>query len=228
MGHPATDLAADERVSSKLSQAWLNTLRSCFNTFPQGNFDDVLATVAALHKAGVDILTGTDVSAPISHLGGLAHGASVHHELQLLVAAGLTTIELLLPLPHAVSDSPTEAVSSLEPALICCWSMVTPSRTSPIRSLSAPYGVAVSDSPSIDTMNPLSAPSTFQWLVVQKAHTCFSGARNICTTCPGRSRPRPPCGVDGVTYREVSRKPRMPMGRLIRKMLRHPNALTQA
>jgi len=64
MGHPATDLAADERVSSKLSQAWLNTLRSCFNTFPQGNFDDVLATVAALHKAGVDILTGTDVSAP--------------------------------------------------------------------------------------------------------------------------------------------------------------------
>ena len=95
MGHPATDLAADERVSSKLSQAWLNTLRSCFNTFPQGNFDDVLATVAALHKAGVDILTGTDVSAPISHLGGLAHGASVHHELQLLVAAGLTTIEAL-------------------------------------------------------------------------------------------------------------------------------------
>src|SRR6266516_5294394 len=45
-------------------------------------------------------------------------------------------------------------------------------------------------------------------------------------TCPGRSRPRPPCGVDGATYREVSRKPRMPMGRLIRKMLRHPNALT--
>jgi len=35
------------------------------------------------------------VSAPISHLGGLAHGASVHHELQLLVAAGLTTIEAL-------------------------------------------------------------------------------------------------------------------------------------
>src|SRR5216683_8333300 len=45
-------------------------------------------------------------------------------------------------------------------------------------------------------------------------------------TCPGRSRPRPACGVDGATYREVSRKPRMPMGRLIRKMLRQPNALT--
>jgi len=95
MGHPATDLAADERVSSKLSQAWLDTLRSSFNTYPQGNFDDVLATVAALHKAGVDILVGTDVSVPLPHLGGLAHGASMHHELQLLVAAGLTPIEAL-------------------------------------------------------------------------------------------------------------------------------------
>jgi imidazolonepropionase-like amidohydrolase len=102
MGHPATGLAADERVSSKLSQVWLNTLRSCFNTFPQGNFDDVLATVAALHKAGVDILTGTDVSVPIPHLGGLAHGASVHHELQLLVAAGLTPVEA----PRAATATP--------------------------------------------------------------------------------------------------------------------------
>ncbi len=96
MGHPATDLAGDERVSSKLSQAWLDTLRSCFNTFPQGNFNDVLATVAALHKAGVDILAGTDVAPlPLPHLGGLAHGASLHHELQLLVMAGLTPIEAL-------------------------------------------------------------------------------------------------------------------------------------
>lgn len=95
MGHAPTQLAADERVSSKLSQPWLTTLRSCFNTFPQGNFDDVLATVAALHKAGVDILAGTDVSVPLSSLGGLAHGASVHHELQLLVAAGLSPIEAL-------------------------------------------------------------------------------------------------------------------------------------
>ncbi len=96
MGHPATELSADERVSSKMSQTWLDTLRSSFNTFPQGNFDDVLATVAALHKAGVDILVGTDVSPlPLPHLGGLAHGASVHHELQLLVEAGLTPIEAL-------------------------------------------------------------------------------------------------------------------------------------
>ncbi len=48
-----------------------------------------------LHKAGVDILAGYDVSEPIPILGGLAHGASLHHELQMLVAAGLNPIEAL-------------------------------------------------------------------------------------------------------------------------------------
>ena len=48
-----------------------------------------------LYKAGVDILVGTDVSQPVLSLGGLAHGASVHHELQLLVEAGFTPIEAL-------------------------------------------------------------------------------------------------------------------------------------
>jgi imidazolonepropionase-like amidohydrolase len=95
MGGTGAALAEDPRVSSKLSPMWRDTLSSSFNTFPQGNFDDVLATVAALHKAGVDILAGTDVSVPLPHLGGLAHGVSVHHELQLLVQAGLTPIEAL-------------------------------------------------------------------------------------------------------------------------------------
>jgi imidazolonepropionase-like amidohydrolase len=43
----------------------------------------------------VDILAGSDVSEPIPILGGLVHGASLHHELQLLVAAGLKPIEAL-------------------------------------------------------------------------------------------------------------------------------------
>ena len=45
--------------------------------------------------AGVDILAGSDVSEPLPILGGLAHGASLHHELQLLVAAGLSPVEAL-------------------------------------------------------------------------------------------------------------------------------------
>lgn len=95
LGQTGEDLAADPRVAGRLAPEWLDTLRSSFNTYPEGNFADVLATVTALHAAGVDLLAGTDVSMPVRSLGGLAHGASVHHEMQLLAAAGLTPIEAL-------------------------------------------------------------------------------------------------------------------------------------
>jgi imidazolonepropionase-like amidohydrolase len=65
------------------------------NVYPQGNLDYVFTNVKSLYDACVDILAGSDVSEPISGLGGLAHGASLHHELQLLVAAGLTPAEAL-------------------------------------------------------------------------------------------------------------------------------------
>ena len=43
----------------------------------------------------IDILVGTDVSLPLPFLGGQAHGASVHRELQYLVRAGLKPVEAL-------------------------------------------------------------------------------------------------------------------------------------
>ena len=95
IGHTAAVLAADERVRSRLDKKWLDALSSCMKTYPQGNLGDVFANVFDLHKAGVDILAGTDVSEPLPQFGGLAHGASLHHELQLLVMAGLTPIEAL-------------------------------------------------------------------------------------------------------------------------------------
>ena len=95
MGGTGAAFATDPRVSSKLSPQWLRVLSSSFNTYPQGSFGDVLATVAALHAAGVDLLAGTDVSMPVPSLGGLAHGVSVHHELALFVAAGLTPVQAL-------------------------------------------------------------------------------------------------------------------------------------
>jgi imidazolonepropionase-like amidohydrolase len=95
MGHAPSAFVSDARVSSKLSPDWMSTLSSSFNAFLEGNFPCVLATVAALHKAGVDILVGTDASVPQPHLGGLAHGVSVHHEMQMLVGAGLTPVETL-------------------------------------------------------------------------------------------------------------------------------------
>ncbi|MGA5299578.1 amidohydrolase family protein [Nucisporomicrobium flavum] len=95
MGITGAALADDPRVSSRLDDRWLETLRSSFNHYPQGDLGAVLASVKALHDAGVDILVGTDVSMPFPFLGGLAHGASVHHELQYLVEAGLTPVEAL-------------------------------------------------------------------------------------------------------------------------------------
>ncbi|HEY9308062.1 MAG TPA: amidohydrolase family protein [Microbacterium sp.] len=95
MGITATEFAADLRVSSKLDESWISTLNSSYNRYPEGNLDDVFASVKALHAAGVDILVGTDVSFPLPILGGMAHGASVHHELQMLVRAGLSPLEAL-------------------------------------------------------------------------------------------------------------------------------------
>ena len=95
VGNNASALAADKRVSSRLSQRWLNALSRSMNVYPQGKLEDAYAGVMALREAGVDILAGCDVSEPIPSLGGLAHGASLHRELQLLVAAGLTPIEAL-------------------------------------------------------------------------------------------------------------------------------------
>ncbi|EGW41942.1 amidohydrolase family protein [Desulfosporosinus sp. OT] len=94
-GNSAAWLAADERVCSRLSKKWLDSLSRSMNVYPQGKLKDAYATIRALRDSGVDILAGSDVSEPIPILGGLAHGASLHHELRLLVAAGLTPIEAL-------------------------------------------------------------------------------------------------------------------------------------
>jgi len=94
-GNSAATMAANERVRARLSKKWLDSLSRSMNVYPQGKLEDAYATIRALHGVGVDILAGSDVSEPIPILGGLAHGASLPHELQLLVAAGLKPIEAL-------------------------------------------------------------------------------------------------------------------------------------
>ncbi len=95
MGITGAAFAADPRVNSRLDPAWTTALRSSFNRYPQGRLEHVLASTKALHDAGVDLLVGSDASVPLPFLGGVAHGASVHHELQYLVAAGLEPIQAL-------------------------------------------------------------------------------------------------------------------------------------
>lgn len=89
----ASEFAKDIRVNSKLSAEWLASLNKHIATYPQGKTEYLLKAVKALHDAGVDILAGSDASQPA--VGGMAHGASLHHELQLLVKAGLTPVEAL-------------------------------------------------------------------------------------------------------------------------------------
>ncbi|MET8847940.1 amidohydrolase family protein [Amycolatopsis sp. NPDC004625] len=95
MGITGGPLADDPRVAGRLDVKWDETLRSSYNRYPQGTLEDVLATVRALAESGVDILAGTDASMPETFFGGLAHGASLHQELQYLVAAGLTPAQAL-------------------------------------------------------------------------------------------------------------------------------------
>lgn len=87
------DLADDPRVRPKLSPVWIEQLSRTWSYLDSEHFDYALGTVAALHAAGVDILAGTDAA----HVGayGMAHGASVHEEMRLLVLAGLSPVEAL-------------------------------------------------------------------------------------------------------------------------------------
>jgi imidazolonepropionase-like amidohydrolase len=94
-GNSASHLASDPRVSGRLGQPWLESLDRSMNVYPQGDLEVSYAAVRALHHAGVDILAGSDVSEPLPMLGGLAHGASLNHGLQLLVAAGFSPMEAL-------------------------------------------------------------------------------------------------------------------------------------
>lgn len=92
-GLPAgASLVSDPRLSPYLNASVIANLKK---TFPRGandktNFDYALASVRALHAAGVPILAGTDAPNP-----GTAHGVSLHRELELLVRAGLTPSEAL-------------------------------------------------------------------------------------------------------------------------------------
>lgn len=89
-------LTGDPRVGPRLNEAWTNTLNSSYNRYPQGKVEDVLASVKALHDAGVDLMVGTDSAPlPLPFLGGVVHGASVHQELHYLVQAGLSPVQAL-------------------------------------------------------------------------------------------------------------------------------------
>jgi imidazolonepropionase-like amidohydrolase len=59
------------------------------------DFDNARKTVAALHFAGVPVLAGTDANMSPGVPANVAHGVSLHEELELLFGCGLSTAEVL-------------------------------------------------------------------------------------------------------------------------------------
>jgi imidazolonepropionase-like amidohydrolase len=78
--------ASDPRVRARLSASQRSTLIGEWAPrLSNYRLEHAFGAVAKLHAAGVDILAGSDAPNP-----GTAHGASLHHELELLVRAGLS------------------------------------------------------------------------------------------------------------------------------------------
>ncbi len=92
IGSRDNGLREDARLSPHLSAEQRESLGRRFPSGGSGNavFANALANTAALHRAGVTILAGSDAPNP-----GTAHGASLHRELELLVEAGLKPAEVL-------------------------------------------------------------------------------------------------------------------------------------
>jgi imidazolonepropionase-like amidohydrolase len=59
------------------------------------SYDAASETVGRWHRAGVTILAGTDANQAPSAPASPPYGSSLHHELRLLVDAGLSPLEAL-------------------------------------------------------------------------------------------------------------------------------------
>lgn len=93
--------ADDPALAPVLGPRWVDRLRMPHPGRPMATGPDpALVSIARLAAAGVALLAGTDAPNP-----GLAHGASLHRELELLVAAGLTPLAAL----RAATSAPAQA-----------------------------------------------------------------------------------------------------------------------
>lgn len=89
-GGEGRSLASDARLATLLTAEQRGTLAADFGASNPGTLQRALDSVRRLHAAGVDILAGSDAPNP-----GTAHGVSLHHELELLVRAGLSPAQAL-------------------------------------------------------------------------------------------------------------------------------------
>ncbi|MBX3146739.1 MAG: CIA30 family protein [Gemmatimonadales bacterium] len=93
-------LAADAALTPLLTPDQTAGLARTFGSLKQPAFlERALASVRALHQAGVTVLAGTDAPNP-----GTAHGVSIHGELLLLTEAGMTPAQALSAATARVAD----------------------------------------------------------------------------------------------------------------------------
>jgi imidazolonepropionase-like amidohydrolase len=93
-------LADDPSLGERLSEKELANLRNYSPMHNEGGDQISMDAVAALHRAGIPILAGSD-----SPNLGTTTGASIHQELELLVKAGLSPSEAL----SSATSLPAEA-----------------------------------------------------------------------------------------------------------------------
>jgi len=96
-------LVTDSRMSPYLDSATMGLLQSFFPRRPNApavSYASAEKSVRELAAAKVPILAGSDAPNP-----GTAHGAAIHRELELLVAAGLTPVQALV----AATSAPAKA-----------------------------------------------------------------------------------------------------------------------
>ena len=67
-----------------------------FDKGPGPKYEPARSSVTAMYQAGVPVLAGTDANAARAAPAQVPHGESLHHELELLVDAGLSTRDALL------------------------------------------------------------------------------------------------------------------------------------
>lgn len=63
--------------------------------FPGNDYIHYQESVRMMHEAGVPILAGTDANDIPDSPAPVKHGMVIHHELELLVKAGLSPVEAL-------------------------------------------------------------------------------------------------------------------------------------
>lgn len=89
----AERLAADGRVAVPTLSMMEGIVEQ--SAPPGADYAQARNSVTALHRAGVPILGGTDANASPGVPAAIPHGSSLHHELELLVDAGLSPLDAL-------------------------------------------------------------------------------------------------------------------------------------